>query len=212
MQNLVVFWGWTRNDTSYKPLVKIAPPGWNIYQISFEELAPNGKRDNFQKHVIEFLDKNNLSKVSIMGQSLGGAFALEFASFHPERVECLYLVDSEGVYGGESLIQMGKNLLVSTSMYASKKAVENTRAVYRLIRNPIQNIKLARYGHYANLQQEAQKVIVPTTILWGEKDHLTPLWQGRKLHELIQNSKLITLQNMDHDWILHQPELFWQNI
>ena len=29
-------------------------------------------------------------------------------------------------------------------------------------------------------------------MIWGENDYLNPLWQGKKLHKLIKNSKFIT--------------------
>lgn len=212
MKNLVLFWGWTRNEVSYKSLIDAAPKDWKIYQISFADIAPGGNRNNFQQNILDFFKKNNLSKACVMGQSLGGAFAIEFACHNPDKVEHLYLVDSEGIYGEESLAKMTKNLLLSTSMYASKKAFENFKAVYRLLRNPIQNGRLAHYGHHANLEQEAKMLKVSTTILWGEKDNLTPIWQGQKLHSLIKNSKLVLLKDMDHDWILHRPELFWESI
>lgn len=212
MKNLVLFWGWTRNEKSYQKLVSLAPPSWKIYPVSYEQLMPQGRVDLFGENVFKFLDHHNLKEFDLLGHSLGGALALQFTYDHPERVERLFLIDSEGIYGHENVVQVLLNFLKSHSLHGRKKAMENIRAFYRTIKSPGFHLKLARHAHFADLQKEAKAVKVPTTIVWGEKDHLTPLWQGEKLHQLIANSQLVVLPKMDHDWILHSPQAFWANI
>lgn len=147
-----------------------------------------------------------------MGHSLGGALALEFAYHQPQMVERLFLVDSEGVYGAENIFQLTSNFFRSHTSHVRRKAVENIKAIYRIARKLMLHLRLAHYAHHIDLQKEAREMKVPTTILWGEQDHLTPLWQGQALHQAIPGSKLIILKEMDHDWILHSPELFWENV
>lgn len=210
--NLVLFWGWSRDARSYQGLLDSAPANWKIFIISYEELIPNGKIDDFDENAIKFLEKNNLNKFNLMGHSLGGALALEFAYHHPQKVQKLYLVDSEGIYEQASLPKLVANFFKSQSLYGKKKSLENIKALYRALKNPKLHYKLAHFAHHANLQEEAKSIKVPTIILWGEQDHLTPLWQGQKLHDLINGSKFVILKGMDHDWVLHSPELFWKNI
>jgi pimeloyl-ACP methyl ester carboxylesterase len=50
------------------------------------------------------------------------------------------------------------------------------------------------YTDYNNLR----KINVPTLIIWGEKDDVTPLWQGKKLASFIPNSQLVTIPNTGH--------------
>lgn len=211
-KNLLILGGWGRNEKSYQHLIVSTPPDIKIYFISYEDLIPNGQIDGFNERVLEFLDKNNLDKFYLMGHSLGGALALEFSYHNPGRVEELILIDSAGIYGQETISQALKSFFKSHTLHGKKKALENIKALYRIIRKPLLHYKLAHFAHHIDLQQEAKTIKIPTIILWGEKDYLTPLWQGQKLHELIKGSKLIVLKGMDHDWILHSPELFWQNI
>ncbi len=211
-ENLLTFWGWTRQDTSYKGLIKKAPEDWDIFTLNFEELVKSGWVEKLGENVTKFLDENNLERVNIMGHSMGGALALTYTYLHPERVDRLFLLDASGVYGNETLPQLAKNFLKSHSLQGRKKAGENLKAIYRAIRRPIAHIKLARYAHKIDLQEEASSINTPTIIIWGESDHLNPLWQGKRLHALIKNSKLVVLPGMDHDWPLHAPELFWKNI
>ena len=147
-----------------------------------------------------------------MGHSLGGSLALKFAYHYPDKVEHLYLVDSEGIYGHETLPQLIRNFIRSNLNRQGSRDMKNISDLLKVFKKPILHFKLAHFAHYVDLQKEANSLKVPTTILWGEKDHLTPLWQGQRLHELIKGSKLIVLKDMDHDWILHSPELFWQNV
>lgn len=211
-EDLLMFWGWTRNDHSYKGLVDTAPKNWQIHTINFEDLVTHGWIDKLSENVRQHLEEKNLNKVHVMGHSMGGALALQFTHQNPKLVNSLYLLDSAGVYGHETLPQLFTNFFKSHSLHGSKKAKENSKAMYRAFRRPLAHLRLAKYAQFVDLQEEAKQIRVPTTLIWGEKDHLIPVWQGERFHELIPGSKLIVLPGMDHDWPLHAPRLFWENI
>jgi len=212
MEDLVLFWGWTRDDNSYKGLTDLAPKGWRIYDLNLEELAQKGFISTLSENITKFLDEKKLKRVSLVGHSMGGALALQYAYHNPERVKKLFLLDSSGIYGHEKIPQLIKNFILSQTILNRKKAPENLRVFYRIFRKPFVYIKLANYAHKVDLQKEARDIRVPTVIMWGEKDKLIPLWQGQKLHKLIKNSKFIVLPNVGHDWPLYKPELFWESI
>lgn len=209
-ENLLLLWGWTRDEHSYENLVSTSPSNWDVSTISYEQLMPGGRPDRVNEIILNFLEERGLKRVNLMGHSLGGALALEFAYHHPEKVSRLFLVDSEGVYGHETL----KELIGSFLKAHSRKVAlsENLRALYRTLRKPILHAKLAHFAHHANLEEQAKGIKVPTIILWGENDRLTPLKQGERLHELIPESKFLVLEGMDHDWVLHSAKKFWENI
>lgn len=209
-ENLLLLWGWTRNERSYEKLINTSPENWNILTLSYEELMPGGRPERVNDVILNFLEELGLDQVNLMGHSLGGALALEFAYHNPERVKRLFLVDSEGIYGHESLRQLIWNFLRAHSKKVALS--ENLKAVYRTLRKPILHARLAHFAHHADLQEQARSIKVPTLIIWGEKDRLTPPEQGKRLHKLIPSSRLIILENMDHDWVLHSPEKFWENI
>ncbi|MDO8503947.1 MAG: alpha/beta hydrolase [bacterium] len=211
-QNLVAFWGWTRTEQTYKKLVESAPKDWRVLAISYEDLLPKGDINAFQGAVLKFLEDNALKEVNLVGHSLGGALAIEFAYHHPEKVKRLYLLDSEGVYGHETIREVIRILMTHAAPGQKKMGKENIKAFYRALRKPFWYAKLAHFAHHAHLYEEASALRVPTVIIWGEKDDLTPLWQGQKLNEWIPGSRLVVLKDMDHDWIIHSPELFWENI
>ncbi|GEM_PF-6928994 len=211
-ENLLLFWGWTRNGTSYEKLIENAPEGWNVYTLKFEDLMKAGWVNKLAENVTRFLDEKNLERINVVGHSMGGALALEYAYQHPERVEQLFLLDASGIYGQETISQLVFSFFKSHLLHGRKKGVENLKAMWRVFRRPIVHLKLAHYARKIDLQEEAKNIKVPTTLIWGENDYLNPLWQGKKLHQLIRNSKFIVLSGMDHDWPLHAPELFWKNV
>lgn len=51
--------------------------------------------------------------------------------------------------------------------------------------------------------QNYKQIKSPALIIWGDKDTVTPLWQGQNLNSLILNSKLVTLSNIGN---IHQIE------
>jgi 2-hydroxy-6-oxo-octa-2,4-dienoate hydrolase len=53
--------------------------------------------DTWESHAVGFLDALGLGRVSLVGNSFGGALALRLASRHPERIERLVLMGSVGV-------------------------------------------------------------------------------------------------------------------
>lgn len=211
-KNLVLLPGWTRREKSYQGLINSCPKDKKIIVISYERIIPEGHIEDFLVNFKNFLDQRGLKKISLIGHSLGGALALEFTLKYPHMIERLYLVDSAGVYGREDFFQLSNNVLKNLFSSGSTKI----RSFLKNSPQFISKLKMhARLGHYAfriDLQDHGHKIQTPTIILWGDKDILTPLWQGRKLHQAIPNSSLVILPNEPHDWLVYSPQLFWRNI
>lgn len=204
--------GWTRSKHSYSKLISLAPQNSKIMIVSYEEIVPNGDLQLFDNGLLKVIAKFANKKVNLVGHSVGGALAIEFTVQHPRLVNRLILIDSAGVPGNENPIQLGWKLFRNLLMFGSKKLAESVLNVPRLLKQYRLYTQLGLYAHKADLQSQVQKIGNQTLILWGEKDCLTPLWQGKRLHNMIPHSKLVVLKGMDHDWILHAPEKFWESV
>ncbi len=211
-EKLVVFCGWGTNDVCYPELARVAPKNWQVTFASYDLLMPSANIEEFHSNVLKFLEKEGIDKFSLLGHSMGGAIALEFTHKYPERIRRLFLVDSEGVYGKESKFHIFRNILPANFQYFKKHADTALKLIARILAKPFWHRKMAHYAHYADYEAKSLNIKVETIILWGEKDCLTPLWQGKKLHELILNSKLIVFPDLNHDWILYSPERFWEAV
>ncbi|MBR1544354.1 MAG: alpha/beta hydrolase, partial [Alphaproteobacteria bacterium] len=49
----------------------------------------------------------------------------------------------------------------------------------------------------------ARKVKVPTVLIYGENDNITPVYFGKKYNKLIKDSKFYILPTFDHNSILN---------
>lgn len=208
MSQFVLITGWARNEKSYQKLVNSCPPNSSI------KIFPhtNFDLDNFEEKFSQFLKQNNINQINLIGHSLGGALAIKIANKFPEKIAKLYLVDSEGIFVKEVMSKQILNMTLNHKSFAKRKLKENLISTLRLLSHPKLYTKAAKFAYSADLQNEAREIKVPTTILWGENDLVTPLEQGKRLNELIKYSKIVVLQKMDHDWILHNPVEFWSNI
>lgn len=208
-ENLIVPPGWTRNKRSYRKLIDAAPSNWQVFVPSYSELKPYKGMFIVNQGLLNYLKKHSLSKVNLLGHSLGGALVLHFAASHPEKLKRLFLVDVKGVYRAESLLSdiyyiYRENRRGGFVAYISKMS--------RMLKNPMLNFRLGLLANAIHIGKEARGIKVRTYIFWGEEDLIAPLSHGKKLRQLILNSKLFVLKGMGHDWILNSPEHFWEKI
>lgn len=137
---------------------------------------------------------------------------MKFIHHYPSRVKRLFLIDNAGVYITDTYWELFINAFLSNVTYFSKHPIQLLKFVIKIFSKPIWHRRQAYFGKNIDLQREASQIKTPTIIFWGEKDKLIPLWHGQKLHQLIPNSNLVVLKDKKHDWILNNPELFWQSI
>jgi pimeloyl-ACP methyl ester carboxylesterase len=55
---------------------------------------------------------------------------------------------------------------------------------------------------------EFGKSNIPTLLIWGEKDSITPLWQAEALHKMIRHSTVRTIPGIGHIPHLEASEVF----
>ena len=172
-------------------------------------------------HLLEHL---KIGKAWLCGNSMGGEVALNVALANPERVAGLILVDSAGVEvpgsgslaPGYLLLPFVGRLLIALSLTSDKLVREgleksfydDTKVTPERVANYYLPLK-TRGGQLAALRARTQfamfpveaeigKILVPTLILWGDRDQLIPLAAGYKLSSLIKDSKLIVLDKCGH--------------
>lgn len=172
------------------------------------------------EHLIGFLDALGLERVSLVGNSFGGALALTLATRHAERVERLVLMGSVGVpfpltagldqvWGFKpSLAGMRALLNVFTHDHT---LVNDDLAQLRLAaatRPGVQEAYAAMFPAPRQASLDAMTIdenLVraighPTLIVHGRDDRLMPLATSLRLHELIQDSQLHVFGQCGH-WV-----------
>ena len=57
-----------------------------------------------------------------------------------------------------------------------------------------------------DLSDILEKIQISTSIIWGEKDNITPIKQAKIINQKIKNSKLIIIPGANHDLNTKYPE------
>jgi pimeloyl-ACP methyl ester carboxylesterase len=150
----------------------------------------------YAKRLENYIAKNNLSDVILVGHSFGGRVAIEYAASH--NLAGLVLVDSAGLKPRFNL---------KRSYKIAKYKLAKTLVKLKILP---QN-RLKKYGSqdYQNASPQMKKVMLqavnhdqtkllsqiscPTLIVWGSGDDQTPPYMAKILHKKIAGSGLVML-------------------
>ncbi len=169
-------------------------------------------------HLYGFWREQVKEPMVLVGASMGGAAAIEFAIKHPEAVEKLVLLDSAGMTKspnlGKFLIQPLGNLATGflrqpkVRLAVSRKAYQdpgwvtadaNLCASLHLLMPRWREalITFTRSGGYY-VGDRAQQVTTPTLILWGRQDRILGTTDAGKFVQAIARSQLQWIEDCGH--------------
>jgi pimeloyl-ACP methyl ester carboxylesterase len=208
--------GWGGSVQSFWPVAEnLAPLG---YQVHILDLPGFGKTKHppetwgvadYTRFVVQYLDANALDQVNILGHSFGGRISLILAADYPDRVGKMVLADAAGLRNPPPLRQQVRMLLArsvrgSLELLGMADLRERLQARYtqRYASEDYLNAGALRDTFVRVIEQDltefATRVQAPTVLIWGDQDADTPLWQGRKLEQLIPDAGLIVFQGAGH--------------
>lgn len=168
-----------------------------------------------------FINDQQLDKVTLIGNSLGGHIAILFALKYPKRVEKLILTGSSGLYensfGGSFPRIKDYNYIkekIGHTFYI-KDVITKTLVddVFEKIQDPftaLSIVSLAKSAQRNNVSALLHQINVPTLLIWGLQDEITPVSAAYGFQKLIPNSRLHIINHCGHVPMLEQPELFNQ--
>jgi len=178
----------------------------------------------------ELIEQLGVARVSIAGNSMGGRVAWVYTHAHPERVDCLVLVDSAGYPNPNTLNPPPSNPVMRwLSRYGNPKRrirsgfiravgesdealitdarVDRWTAYVRREGSRAAHLKRAEQGaSVASGQDRIAAIQTPTLILWGAQDALIPVEHARYFARDLPNDQLIIYEGVDHMPQLEIPE------
>lgn len=171
------------------------------------------------KFLNKFLEARDYKEVHLLGNSLGGHVALVQALKNPERIKSLILTGSSGLFEngmGDSYPKRGDYEYIKTKTQltfydpktASKELVDE---VYSIVNNRIKAIKiisLAKSAIRNNLGEELNQIKLPTLLVWGNNDSITPPFVAKEFNKLIPNSELYFIDKCGHAPMMEVPDEF----
>ena len=172
-----------------------------------------------QKFLNKFIEHRNYQNIHLMGNSLGGHVALVHVLKKPERIKSLILTGSSGLFEhgmGDSYPKRGDKEYIrhktSLTFYDPALATEDlVNEVFEITNNRMKVIKiiaLAKSAIRNNLGQELNQIKLPTCLIWGNNDTITPPFVGEEFHKLIPNSELHFIDKCGHAPMMEVPGEF----
>jgi pimeloyl-ACP methyl ester carboxylesterase len=116
--------------------------------------------------------------VSIIAQSMGGYIAIKLALAYPDLVKSLVLAVTSG---GVPVLDLGGSDWRSNYSKTFPNAA-------RWIADPV-----------VDLSEKIPSIEIPTLVLWGDADPISPVAVGERLLNLLPNARLCILEKADHD-------------
>jgi len=92
---------------TYSNLAAAVAPAWRVVALDqrghgYSDHAPSYTREDYLGDLSAFLDHLNTDEAVLMGNSLGGANAYQYAARHPERVRALVIEDIGAVIDADT--------------------------------------------------------------------------------------------------------------
>ncbi len=167
-----------------------------------------------------FLKELQIPKVVLVGNSMGGKFAWQFAARHPAQVAKLVLISPDGYaspgieYGKKTevpaIAELYRYFFSKTFLAMNlEPAYANPKTLNDALVNRYYDLMLAPGVRGAILARMQQTVLqdpvpslasiqVPTLLIWGEKDAFIPISNSNDYLKVMPNAKRVSLPNIGH--------------
>lgn len=179
----------------------------------------NTNVNSLAKFLHKFLDFMKLEKVTLLGNSLGGHVGLVYSHQHPERVERLILTGSSGLYenafggstprkGDREYIRKKVEVTFFDPTMASEELVEEVFGIINDRSKLIRILSLAKSAIRHNMASDLPDLKMPTCLIWGKNDIITPPEVAEDFHRLMPNSDLFWIDQCGHAPMMEHPQEF----
>jgi 3-oxoadipate enol-lactonase len=183
---------------------------------------------NFDENVDvlhQLINEVGVKQAYIAGISFGGVTALQFPLRFPEQCKGLIVMSAFtemdqrltmlGVNLYQGLTLVGLNMLldlllpINLSSQFLKDNEERLKSLRKLslAKNDlyaVQNL-MESINNFKSFTSELKNIKVPTFILNGEFDYLTPRWSHELMRQNIKNSRLVIIQHAFHAFTVEYP-------
>lgn len=224
---LILLHGFGSSLDTWEPWAKALSAKYRVIRLDlpgFGLTGPDPTGDYSDDRTLAILaalmDQLALPKASLVGNSLGGRFAWEFAARYPQRVSKLVLISPDGFaspgfeYGKvpdvplmlEAMPWVGPRSLIRANL---APAWAQPDALPDAVLDRYRDMLLAPGVRRAILDRTRETIITdpaarlrsitaPTLLLWGEQDHMIPVTNAQDYLRFMPNARLVRLPGMGH--------------
>jgi len=150
---------------------------------------------------------------------LGGHVSLIYTLKNPQKVKRLVLTGSSGLFEdsmGGSYPKRGNYAYIKERVEytfydpktATKELIDEVFEITNTASKVIRIISIAKSAQRNNMAKEVVNISIPTLLVWGLNDTITPPQVGNEFNRLIKNSELYFIDKCCHAPMMERPEIF----
>ncbi len=206
-------WDYVINHFSdrYRVVIPIMP----IYEMPLDEASIEGLAD----FIDGFVKWKGLKDMTLLGNSLGGHVGLAYTLRRPENVKRLVLTGSSGLFesslggsypkrGSYEYIQERVAYTFYNPATATKELIDEVYETTKSIPKCLRIISIAKSAQRHNMADDIPAITIPTLLVWGLNDTITPPIVAHEFRRLIPNSKLTFIDKCCHAPMMEHPDKF----
>ena len=206
---------WDLVINKFKAKFRIIIPMLPIYELPFRKVG----LDSLVDYLEGFIDLKKIDNINLMGNSLGGHVALIYTLKRQETVKKLVLTGSSGLFenamGGSFPKRGSYQYVKERAEYTfydpksiSEEYIQEIFETTKSIPKCLNIVAIAKSAQRHNMANEIPNIKVPTLLVWGLNDTITPPMVAHDFQRLIPNSTLKFIDKCCHAPMMEQPEKF----
>ena len=174
-------------------------------------------------YLYEFMNHVGLSSAILLGNSMGGHIALIFSKEYPEMVDGMVLTGSSGLYEsamGDSFPRRGDYDYIKRKTeevfycpeVATKELVDRVFDIANKRESIIRLLAIAKSAIRHNMAKDLPLFNVPTCLIWGKFDKVTPPHVAEEFNKLLPDSTLYWVDKCGHAPMWEHPKEFSKHV
>lgn len=206
---------WDSVITTFSDRYRVVIPLLPIYEMPIRQASLEGLVAYIEKFVVQ----KSLHDLTLLGNSLGGHLAILYAFKHPDEARRLVLTGSSGLFengmGGSFPKRGSYDYIAERVAYtfydpkvASKDLIDEVFEITSSIPKCMSIVAIAKSAQRNNVAKDLHQIQVPTLLVWGLNDTITPAEVGHEFNRLITYSELHFIDRCCHAPMMERPDLF----
>lgn len=236
--SIILLHGWGIDGTRYKEVKKLlSEKEYTVYTPDLPGFGSNIQEkeyytlEDYAEFLYQFIRDHNLDNIILIGHSNGGRVISKYLrmfqnSQEIEKIKGIILSGTPLVRVplslrkkvGVIISKIGKKIVSTLPIFNNDMIVQTLKKyLYRFI-GEVDYYKAGKMRKTLSmiLRERVEDYLsyftIPTLILWGRDDKITPISMAYQIHSKIKNSKIITVANATHKLPYEFPKVFADNI
>ncbi|GAB2566458.1 alpha/beta fold hydrolase [Spirosoma areae] len=206
---------WDSVISTFSDRYRVVIPLLPIYEMPIRQASLEG----LVAYVEKFVAQKSLQDLTLLGNSLGGHLAILYTFNNPDQVRRMVLTGSSGLFEngmGGSFPKRGSYTYIAERVaytfydpkVASKELIDEVFTITSSIPKCMSIVAIAKSAQRNNVAKDLHRIQVPTLLVWGLNDTITPAEVGHEFNRLIVGSELHFIDRCCHAPMMECPSRF----